>query len=213
MLGVFGSAAENPVSAHDIDFFLVVDAVEHCVTYATQDCRARFPQVQFFVMSAEEYARIPTIFRFQIAFAYKITGDLALPIPTQEDAAEAICHGFTDSLRTLRQQFKRNEWTSADDWARQVWWSLKSFKYALLDLCWVIRETRPRDPEVAAVILEGHGLNNCARAVTEWPSLEEASSQLTREPLVWIHRWELIISAAYAEAATVIKKRAPVNKA
>ena len=61
----------------------------------------------------------------------------------REDALESITHGFTDSLRTLRQQFKRREWAIADDWARQSWWNLKSFRYALLDTCWLLREERP----------------------------------------------------------------------
>ena len=89
---------------------------------------------------------------------------------------DSITHGFTDTLRTLRQQFKRREWAIADDWARQSWWNLKSFKYALLDTCWLLRGERPqrhgprgRDPEAA-------GSGPRGPAVSEWPDLETAAN-------------------------------------
>ena len=207
LLAVYGSAADHPQSAHDIDFILVVDAVESCVTHATQDCRDHYRKVQFFVLNAQEYADLPPVFRFQFTAARKIAGDLSLPTPSIRDAVEAVQHGFTDSLRTLRQQFKRREWAAADDWARQVWWSLKSFKYALYDLCWIIRGERITDPLRAALVLEAEGCTKCARAITEWPSLENASSQLLKDPIQWIHRWELLLSGAYLEARMLLKNR------
>ena len=94
LLALYGSAADRPLEAHDLDFFLVVDAVENCVTHATRDCRDLFPQVQFFVLSAEEYAVLPGFFRFQFAFARQLAGDLTLPLPSREDAMA--------TLRTLR---------------------------------------------------------------------------------------------------------------
>jgi len=200
LLGIYGSGADNPETASDLDFVLVVDFVENCVTFATRDCRDLYPSVQFFVLSANEYAVLPRFYRFQIAFAKKLVGDLSLPVPLREDAIESIEHGFVDSLRTLRQQFKRREWTIADDWARQTWWNLKSFKYALLDTCWLIRGTRTRDPETASLILLSEGLDNAAAAVVDWPrSLEIAAAQLSKDPLTWIVRWEAKINAAYAE--------------
>jgi hypothetical protein len=152
LLGIYGSGAVRPVTAHDLDFLLVVDAVENCVTYATRDCRKIAPNVQFFVLNTAEYAVLPAFYRIQFAFARKLKGDLALPEPRKSDAVQAIEQGFTDTLRTLRQQFKRKEWSAADDWARQVWWNLKSFKYALLNTCWLLRGEHPQDVERAALI-------------------------------------------------------------
>ena len=158
LLAVYGSAAERPEAAHDLDFLLVVDAVENCVTHATRDCRDLFPNVQFFVLSAAEFAVLPGFYRFQWAFARPLRGGLALPAPTRADAVVSITQGYTDTLRTLRQQFKRREWAIGDDWARQVWWNLKSFKYATLDVCWLLRRERPRDVGRAALILQAEGL-------------------------------------------------------
>lgn len=199
LLALYGSGATVPETAHDLDFLLVVDAVENCVTFATQDCRDRYPQVQFFVVNSAEYAALSHFYRFQFAFARKLSGDLALPEPRREDAVEAITHGFTDTLHTLRRQLKRREWAMADDWARQVWWNLKSFKYATLDACWLLRREWTTDVERAALILEAGGLTQAARAVTEWPDLETAARQLKSNPLQWIERWEKTITAAYAE--------------
>ena len=199
LLGLYGSGADRPETAHDLDFFLVVDAVESCVLPATRDCRDRYPSVQFFVLSAAEYACLPAFYRFQFAFVRTLRGDLALPEPRRDDAVDAITHGFTDTLHTLRRQYKRREWAAADDWARQTWWNLKSFRYALLDTCWLLRRERPRDPDRAAVILEAEGLSRAARAVTEWPEMDAAAKQLLREPLAWVTRWEQLVSAAYAE--------------
>ena len=207
LLGLYGSAAEQPERAHDLDFLLVVDAVESCVTQATRDCRDLSPNVQFFVLSAAEYAVLPAFYRFQFAFARPLRGDLPLPAATREDAYESITHGFTDSLRTLRQQFKRREWAIADDWARQCWWNLKSFKYALLDTCWLLRGERPHDTDRAAVILEAAGLDNAARAVVEWPSLETAVRLLKQSPLPWVMRWEALIAAAYTEVRPVLRRK------
>ena len=205
LLALYGSAADRPEAAHDLDFLLVVDAVENCVTVATRDCRDLFPQVQFFVVSTEEYAALPAFFRFQFAFARVLAGDLSLPVPTREDAVESITHGFTDTLRTLRQQFKRREWAMADDWARQVWWNLKSFKYATLDVCWLLRRERPTDPERAALILEAEGLTEAARALVEWPDLETAAKRLLRDPISWLLHWEPRIAAAYAEVRPYLR--------
>ena len=124
----------------------------------------------------------PAFIRFQFAFARVLGGDLTLPVPTREDAVESITHGYTDTLRTLRQQFKRREWAMADDWARQVWWNLKSFKYATLDVCWLLRRERPTDPERAALILEAEGLTHAARALTEWPDLEPLAPAAPARP-------------------------------
>jgi hypothetical protein len=207
LFGIYGSGAYNPEAAADLDFVLVVDYVENCVTHATRDCRDLYPSVQFFVLSAEEYAVLPRFYRFQLAFAKKLVGDLSLPVASREDAIESIEHGFVDSLRTLRQQFKRREWAIADDWARQTWWNLKSFKYALLDTCWLIRGTRTRDSESASLTLLSEGLDNAAAAIVEWPrSLEIAANQLSRDPLPWIVRWEAKINAAYAEVRPYLKK-------
>ncbi len=205
LLALYGSAADQPEAAHDLDFLLVVDAVENCVTHATRDCRDLFPQIQFFVLSTEEYAALPGFFRFQFAFAHSLGGDLALPAPTREDAVDSITHGYTDTLRTLRQQFKRREWAMADDWARQVWWNLKSFKYASLDVCWLLRCERPTDTERAAVILEAAGLANASRALTEWPDLDTAANRLLRDPLSWLLHWEPRIAAAYAEVRPLLR--------
>ena len=204
LLALYGSAAEQPEAAHDLDFFLVVDAVENCVTLATRDCRGLFPNVQFFVVSAAEYALLPSFYRFQCAFARPLRGDLELPAPTRRDAVESITHGYTDSLRTLRQQFKRREWAIADDWARQVWWNLKSFKYATLDVCWLLRRERPRDVGRAALILHAEGLESAAAALTAWPDLDAAATQLKHEPIAWLMRWEHLISTAYAEVRRVL---------
>jgi hypothetical protein len=205
LLGIYGSAADQPDQAHDIDFLLVVDAVENCVAIATSECRALYPRVQFFVLTAAEFAVLPGFFRFQFAFAKKLSGDLYLPAPTVVDAIESITHGYTDTLRTLRQQFKRREWVAADDWAKQCWWNLKSFKYATLDVCWILRQERPSDIDRAAVILKAAGLDQAARALEEWPELEVAARQLTHDPVLWISRWELVISGAYSEARKVIQ--------
>ena len=200
LLGIYGSGSTRPEAAPDLDFLLVVDYVENCVTYASRDCRDLYPNVQFFVLSAAEYACLPRFFRFQFAFAHKLLGDLELPEPSREDAVESIQHGFTDTLRTLRQQFKRREWAIADDWARQTWWNLKSFKYALHDTCWLLRQQRPPDAETASLILLSEGMNASAEALTDWPaSVEIAAQQLLRNPLPWIVRWERRVSAAYGE--------------
>ena len=200
LLALYGSAADRPLEAHDLDFFLVVDAVENCVTHATRDCRDLFPQVQFFVLSASEYAVLPGFFRFQFAFANVLAGNLALPTPTREDAVDSITHGYTDTLRTIRQQLKRREWAIGDDWARQVWWNLKSFRYATLDLCWLLRRERPTDISRAALILEAEGLSAAARTLTEWPAdLETLATRLKRDPISWVLHWEPRLSAAYAE--------------
>lgn len=204
LLALYGSAAADPPAAHDLDFLLVVDAVESCVTYATRDCRDLFQNVQFFVLNSAEYAALPGFYRFQCAFARPLRGDLTLPTPTRADALDSITQGYTDTLRTLRQQFKRREWAIADDWARQVWWNLKSFKYATLDVCWLLRRERPRDVGRAALILQAEGLENAARAVTEWPDLETAAGQLKREPIPWLLRWEHLVSAAYAEVRPLL---------
>ena len=205
LLALYGSAADNPEAAHDLDFLLVVDAVESCVTHATRDCRDRFPNVQFLVLNSAEYAVLPGFYRFQCAFARPLRGNLALPTPTRADAVVSITQGYTDTLRTLRQQFKRREWAIADDWARQVWWNLKSFKYATLDVCWLLRRERPRDVGRAALILQAEGLENAARAVNEWPDLETAAQELKREPIAWLMRWEHLVSAAYAEVRPLLK--------
>ncbi len=207
LLALYGSAADSPQSAHDLDFLLVVDAVENCVTHATRDCRDLDPHVQFFVVNALEYAALPAFYRFQIAFARPLSGDLTLPDPRREDAIEAITHGFTDTLHTLRRQFKRREWAMADDWARQVWWNLKSFKYATLNVCWLLRREWTMDVERAALILEAGGLTEAARAITEWPDLETAARQLKQNPLTWILRWEKTISAAYAEIRPLLSAK------
>ncbi len=207
LLALYGSAAERPEAAHDLDFLLVVDAVENCVRQASQDCRDRYPTVQFFAVNAAEYAILPPFYRFQFAFARTLRGNLALPEPRRDDAVLSITHGFTDTLRTLRQQFKRREWAIADDWARQVWWDLKSVKYALLDTCWLLRRERPRDPERAALILGAEGLTHCAQVVAEWPDLETAAVQLKHEPLRWIARWESAVAAAYAEVRSFLSTK------
>lgn len=200
LLALYGSAADRPLEAHDLDFFLVVDAVENCVTHATRDCRDLFPQVQFFVLSASEYTVLPGFFRFQFAFADILAGELALPTPTREDALDSITHGYTDTLRTIRQQLKRRDWAIGDDWARQVWWNLKSFRYATFDLCWLLRRERPTDTGRAALILEAEGLSAAARALTEWPAdLETLATRLKRDPISWVLHWEPRISAAYTE--------------
>jgi len=207
LLALYGSGAGNPQAAHDLDFFLVVDAVESCVTHATRDCRDVHPNVQFFVVSTAEYALLPAFYRFQFAFAHLLKGDLTLPVARREDAVESITHGYTDTLRTLRQQFKRREWAIADDWARQCWWNLKSFQYASLDVCWLLRRERPFDPERAALILEADGLPHAAQAITEWPDLETAARQLKSRPLDWLFRWEALVSAAYAEVRPVLRSK------
>ena len=205
LLALYGSAADRPQEAHDLDFLLVVDDVESCVTFATQDCRELSPSVQFFVLSAAEYAVLPGFYRFQFAFARPLSGDLPLPEPTREDAVDSITHGYTDTLRTLRQQFKRREWAIADDWARQVWWNLKSFKYATLDVCWLLRRERPSDPSRAALILEAEGLSRAARALTEWPDLETLAQRLRRDPLSWVRHWEPLIASAYTEVRPYLR--------
>lgn len=207
LLGLYGSAADDPVRAHDLDFLLVVDAVENCVTHATRDCRDIYANVQFFVINTAEFAVLPAFYRFQFAFVRPLRGTLPPPAPRREDAVESITHGFTDSLRTIRQQFKRREWAIADDWARQVWWNLKSFKYAGLDACWLLRGERPTDVARAAVILESAGLDHAARAVSEWPELEDAAHQLKHSPIPWLMRWEALISAAYAEVRPLLKTK------
>jgi len=204
LLALYGSAAENPLPAHDLDFLLVVDAVENCVTQATRGCRDIYPNVQFFVLNADEYRVLPAFYRFQFAFARPLRGTLALPPPLRADAVDSILQGFTDTLRTMRQQFKRREWAIADDWARQVWWDLKSFKYATLDLCWLLRGERPQDVDRAALILEVQGLTAAAKAVSEWPDLETAAAQLKTEPLRWLMRWEKLVSAAFAEVRPLL---------
>ena len=204
LLGLYGSGAVRPSTAHDLDFLLVVDAVENCVTFATRDCRDISPNVQFFVLNAAEYAMLPGFYRFQFAFVRKLSGNLELPPALRQDAVQSITHGFTDTLRTLRQQYKRREWNVADDWARQVWWNLKSFKYALLDTCWLLRGERPRDEERAALILEAEGLPRSAQAMTEWPDLEQAAEQLKTKPLIWISNWEPLITASYAEVRKLL---------
>ncbi len=205
LLALYGSGADRPAQAHDLDFLLVVDAVESCVAEATRDCRALYPSVQFFVLSAEELQVLPGFYRFQFAFARLLDGDLTLPAPTREDAVDSITHGFTDTLRTLRQQLKRREWAIGDDWARQVWWNLKSFKYATLDACWLLRRERPTDVDRAAVILEAAGLDAAARALTEWPDLETLARRLTRDPLSWVLHWEPRIAAAYADVRPLLR--------
>ena len=205
LLALYGSAADRPLEANDLDFFLVVDAVENCVTHATRDCRDLFPKVQFFVLSASEYEVLPGFFRFQLAFAQSLAGDLTLPVPTHEDAIDSITHGFTDTLRTIRQQFKRREWAIGDDWARQVWWNLKSFQYATLDVCWLLRRERPTNIERAALILEAEGLSAAARALTEWPDLETLATRLKRNPISWVLHWEPRIAAAYAEVRPYLR--------
>ena len=208
LLALYGSAADRPLEAHDLDFFLVVDAVENCVTHATRDCRDLFPQVQFFVLSAGEYAVLPGFFRFQFAFARQLSGDLSLPPPTREDAINSITHGFTDTLRTIRQQFKRRDWAIGDDWARQVWWNLKSFRYATLDVCWLLRRERPTDISRAALILEAEGLSAAARALTEWPDdLEKLATRLKRDPISWVLHWEPRITAAYSEIRPYLRSK------
>lgn len=205
LLALYGSGADRPQEAHDLDFLLVVDAVENCVTHATRDCRDIFPSVQFFVLSAAEYESLPGFYRFQFAFAHKLSGTLELPTPTREDAVDSITHGYTDTLRTLRQQFKRRDWAMADDWARQVWWNLKSFKYATLDVCWLLRRERPTDTDRAALILEAEGLENAARVLTEWPELEPLAKRLLRDPLSWVLYWEPLIAAAYTEVRPYLR--------
>ena len=205
LLALYGSGADRPQEAHDLDFLLVVDYVENCVTHATRDCRDLFPQVQFFVLSATEYASLPGFYRFQFAFARVLEGALALPTPTREDAIDSITHGYTDTLRTLRQQFKRREWAMGDDWVRQVWWNLKSFQYATLDLCWLLRRERPTDKSRAALILEAEGLSEAARALTEWPDLETAAQRLKRDPISWLMYWEPLITAAYSEVRATLR--------
>jgi hypothetical protein len=207
LMGLYGSGVENPERAHDLDFLLVVDAVESCVTHATRDCRDISPNVQFFVLSTSEYAVLPSFYRFQFAFSRLLKGDLSLPVARREDACESITHGFTDTLRTLRQQFKRREWAIADDWARQCWWNLKSFKYALLDTCWLLRQERPHDVDRAALILEAAGLTNSAKAVVEWPDLEKAAALLKRSPLPWVMRWEALIASAYTEVRPLLRTK------
>jgi hypothetical protein len=204
LLALYGSAATQPETAHDLDFLLVVDAVESCVTHATRDCRDRYPNVQFFALSAAEYAALPGFYRFQCAFAQPLRGTLALPTPTKSDAIVSITQGYTDTLRTIRQQFKRREWAIADDWARQVWWNLKSFKYATLDTCWLLRRERPRDIGRAALILQAEGLENAAAALTAWPDLDTAAAQLKHEPIAWLMRWEHLVSLAYAEVRRIL---------
>ncbi len=93
----------------------------------------------------------------------------------------------------------------ADDWARQVWWNLKSFKYATLDVCWLLRRERPTDRNRAALILEAEGLENAARALSEWPDLEATAKRLQREPLPWLFHWEQLIAAAYAEVRPYLR--------
>ena len=205
LLALYGSGADRPAEAHDLDFLLVVDAVENCVTHATRDCRAVYPSVQFFVLAAEEFKALPGFYRFQFAFARPLEGDLILPTPTREDAVDSITHGFTDTLRTLRQQLKRREWAIGDDWARQVWWNLKSFKYATLDACWLLRRERPTDVERAIVILESAGLDRAARALTEWPDLEALAWRLMRDPLSWVLHWVPRIAAAYADVRPLLR--------
>ena len=207
LLAIYGSAADNPQTAHDLDFLLVVDAVENCVTYATRDCRDLYPNVQFFVVNTREYAILPAFYRFQFAFAKPLRGSLALPAPSRRDAEEAIRHGYTDTLRTLRQQFKRRDWSAGDEWVRQVWWSLKSFKYATLDVCWLLRQERPRDISRAALILEAEGLVSAAQAINEWPDLETAAKQLLNNPIAWLMRWEPLITAAYAEVMPLLRTK------
>ncbi|MEO7719894.1 MAG: hypothetical protein ABIY70_27120 [Capsulimonas sp.] len=207
LLALYGSAADNPLTAHDLDFFLVVDAVENCVTYATRDCRDLYPNVQFFVVNSREYEILPAFYRFQFAFAKQLRGNLTLPEPNRRDAEEAIRHGFTDTLRTMRQQFKRREWAAGDDWARQVWWNLKSFKYATLDVCWLIRKERTRDVNRAALILEAEGMNSAAKALSEWPELEAAAQQLLTNPKAWLMRWEPLITAAYLEIMPLLTSK------
>jgi len=204
LLALYGSGAENPLAAHDLDFFLVVDAVENCVPQATQKCRDIYPSVQFFVLSTEEYRVLPAFYRFQFAFARPLRGELALPPALRTDAVDSILQGYTDTLRTMRQQFKRREWAIADDWARQVWWDLKSFKYATLDFCWLLRGERPQDVGRAALILQVQGLSAAAQAVSEWPDLETAATQLKTEPLRWLRRWEKLVSAAFAEVRPLL---------
>jgi hypothetical protein len=200
LFGVYGSGADAAQATSDLDFILVCDYAENCVTYATRECRDLFPSVQFFVVTAQEYALLPRYYKFQFAFAKKLVGDLELPQPTREDAIESIEHGFIDTLRTLRQQFKRREWTIADDWARQTWWNLKSFKYALMDTCWLIRGSRTRDIEAASLILLSEGLNSSASAILDWPkTLDVAAQQLTHDPLIWVTKWEARINASYSE--------------
>lgn len=205
LLALYGSAAESPQAAHDFDFFLVVDAVENCVAIALQECRDLYPNIQFFVLSTDEYAALPGFYRFQFAFGRHLRGDLSLPVPTRADAVESILQGYTDTLRTLRQQFKRREWAIADDWARQVWWDLKSFKYATLDFCWLLRGERTHDVGRAALILQVQGLNAAAEAVSEWPALDAAAVQLKTDPLRWLNRWERLLTAAYAEIRPLLK--------
>lgn len=207
LLALYGSAADNPLAAHDLDFFLVVDAVEDCVTHATRKCRELYPAVQFFVLNAEEYRVLPAFYRFQFAFARPLRGELALPAPQRADAVDSILQGFTDTLRTLRQQFKRREWAIGDDWARQVWWDLKSFKYATLDFCWLLRAERPQDVGRAALILQVQGLTAAAEAISEWPDLEAAAAQLKSEPLRWVMRWERLVSAAFAEVRPLLASK------
>ena len=207
LLALYGSAANRPEAAHDLDFLLVVDAVENCVTQATRACRDLFPQVQFFVLSTAEFAALPGFFRFQFAFARFLSGDLTLPSPTREDAVDSITHGYTDTLRTLRQQLKRREWAIGDDWAIQSWWNLKSFKYATLDFCWLLRRERPTDMDRAAVILEAEGLTHASSALTEWPDLETLTRRLKREPLSWVLDWEPRVAAAYTELRPYLRSK------
>lgn len=46
LLGLYGSAADRPGSAHDVDFFLVVDAVESCVTLKWPELEAAAAQLK-----------------------------------------------------------------------------------------------------------------------------------------------------------------------
>ena len=164
-----------------------------------------FPQVQFFVLSAAEYA----VCRAFSGFNSPLPGPSPVTSPCLcrrgEDAIDSITHGFTDTLRTIRQQFKRRDWTIGDDWARQVWWNLKSFRYATLDLCWLLRRERPTDISRAALILEAEGLAAAARALTEWPELEALTTRLKRDPISWVLHWEPRISAAYAEVRPYLR--------
>ena len=205
LLAVYGTAADNPLLAHDIDFLMVVDDVACCAAHASRDCRDLSPNVQFFILSTPEYAALPAFYRFQFAFARALHGDLPLPAPTRADAAESITHGFTDTLHTLRRQFKRREWAIGDDWARQVWWHLKSAHYAALDCCWLLRGERPRDPARASLILSSAGLTDTARVVAEWPELEAAALACKREPLRFINQWETLVASAYSEVRPLLR--------
>ncbi len=44
LLAIYGTAADNPARAHDIDFLMVVDDIACCAAHATRDCRDLSPR-------------------------------------------------------------------------------------------------------------------------------------------------------------------------